>query len=71
MEQCQSVQCETHHLISGGGGGGVVGILEKKWKKVVATKVRKQSLLKSWAKNKFVIEIDEKYVDRKTTKIVT
>ena len=34
-------------------------------------KERKKSLLKMWAEKKFVVEIDDKYVDQKKHQMVT
>ena len=42
-------------------GGGARNFF---FKKFVATKVRKKSLLKMWAEKKFVVEFAEKYVDQ-------
>ena len=53
----------THHLISGGGGA------RKKLKKIVCRhKSQKKNFVENVGrKRKFVVEIDDKYVDQKKT----
>ena len=41
------------------------GARKNREKKVCGHKSQKKSLLKMWAGKKFVVEIDEKYVDQK------
>ena len=52
-------------------GGGAVAP-RKKLKKIVSRhKSQKKSLLRMWTGKKFVVEIDEKYVDQKKHQMVT